>query len=279
MGNELTILNNQGIGVDFTNPLFKLKPSTLNIVQPNTQLDAKKGALRINETGDQYDQMVVTLLKMPTASRRWYTGQAGQLNRIPENLMCYSYDLIAPDKNSKIPQAMNCASCSKNMDVHKNWEKWSQTKNSLDRPQCETEFLAYFIDTVFKFPFRMFIRSKAKDPFEIAMSNLTNKLFMRKAQGLSYNIFDVKFTMGTKEITTGKFKSYVPTFSKFEYVTDEDRVAFGDIYQQFVASETAAKETKQLAAASEATIEANSQVDNAVTEGEYVTDQDGDIII
>ena len=74
MGTELTVLNNTvlaiqkgGLGVDFNNPLFRLEPATLSIVQKNTTVEgAKQGFLRISETGDQFEEVWATMLAMPT---------------------------------------------------------------------------------------------------------------------------------------------------------------------------------------------------------------------
>lgn len=282
---ELVVLNNTqvnnvqtgGLGIDPSSPLFKLKPATINIVQPNSQVGTK-GHLRINETGQEFEEMELTLLKTPTASRRYYIGQAGQLNRIPENLMCFSFDLTNPHKDAKIPQAMSCASCSKNMDLHANWETWNKTRNKADMPPCEQEYYSMFIDKVFKMPLRMFLRSKAKGPFEVAMENITRMLKMRIAQGVKPNIFDVTFKMGTREIVTGKFKSYIPTFYDFAYTTDQDREGFGAIFNEYV-NQQQAQAVQQLAAAAQSTAnEVNQSVDSVVTEGEYV-DGDGDIVV
>lgn len=274
MSNELTVINNQGgLGIDTSSPLFKLKPATLNIVQPNSQIGTK-GHFRLNETGQEFATMQVTLLQTPSISRRYYIGQAGQLNRVPENLMCYSYDLNAPHKDAKLPQAMTCASCSKNMDIHANWAKWSETKAAADRPPCEAEYYVILMDTVFKMPIRQFIRSKAKGPFETAMEEIARKLYTRQMQGLVPNIFDVTFTMGTKEIVTGKFKSYIPTYYDFKYVTDEERAAFGVVFNKFTES----KKVAQLAAQTQETVEVSNTLDSSLTEGEYVQES-GDIIV
>lgn len=233
MGNELTVLDQGGLGVDFSNRLFKLAPATININQPNTQIEgAIRGKLRISETGQQFDEMIVTLLKMPVEQRAYYAGKTEQLNRTPENLLCFSRDLIRPDKAAKEPQAPYCKSCPQGDAA---WEKWRQTRDKKDIPQCDAYFYALFIDTVYKMPLQMYIRSKNKDPFKAGMQNLARTLFMMKSQGLNPNIFDVKFKLKTRRIMTGAYPSYVIDLSDFEAISPEDQQDFGNIYQQYVS--------------------------------------------
>ena len=119
MSTALTVLQDApnaiqqgGLGVDFGSKLFALRPATLSIVQPSSTIEnAVKGNLRINETGDQYTEMFVTLLVMPTEQRNYYIGNPSEMNRTLENLMCFSRDMITPDPKARIPQAVNCASC------------------------------------------------------------------------------------------------------------------------------------------------------------------------
>ena len=244
MSTSLTVLNNSatiqegGLGVDFSSPLFKLKPATLTIVQPNSQVaGAVKGNLRIAETGDQYEEMFATLLTMPQEQYQYHIGTPGELNRTIENLMCFSRDLIKPDKGSKVPQAMLCANC-----VRRDWTAWREFKeknngmtNKALIPPCDASYYVILLDTVYRLPLRMYIRSKARDPFEAGMQNLARTLAMGNAQGKKSNIFDVRFRLSTKLITSGKFTSYVPTFTDFRYVTDEERQAFGEVYLNYVA--------------------------------------------
>ena len=244
MSTSLTVLNNTnalqdgGVGIDFSNKLFKLKPATLTIVQPNSQVEgAVKGNLRIAETGDQYQEMFCTLLVMPQEQRQYHIGNQGELNRTAENLMCFSRDMQKPDKGAKVPQAINCANC-----VRQDWTAWREYKennngmtNKALIPPCDASYYAVLLDTVYRLPLRMYIRSKARDTFEQGMQNLARVLAMGNAQGKKSNIFDVQFRLSTKLITSGKFTSYVPTFTDFRYVTDEERNAFGEVYLNYVA--------------------------------------------
>jgi hypothetical protein len=283
MGTALTVLNNTqltegGQGIDFNSPLFRIKPATITVVQKNTLIEgAIPGKLRIGATGDQYDEMFCTLLVMPNESRSWHIGNQNELNRTPENLMCFSRDMIKPDVTAKMPQAITCATCAKS-----DWKPWQEHKKATgfaDKnliPPCDPSWYAVMLDTVFQLPLRMFIRSKSREPFEQGMQNLARTLAISKAQGKKPNIFDVKFRLGTKIITTGKFQSYVPTFTDFKYISDEEREKFGEIYLAYTNKDQGNQQS-----ATTAELEAaNQAIDSAVLNSEYVTEEStGDIII
>lgn len=242
------------MGLDFGSKLFRLKPATININQPNTQVEgAIAGKLRISETGDQFEEMFVTLLAMPQERRDYYTGEPGQLNRSADNLMCFSRDMIRPHEKAKVPQAVKCDGCPK-----ASWEKWRQTKKKEDIPPCDAYYYALFIDTVYKLPLQMYIRSKAKQPFEAGMQELARKFKLMQSQGLNPNIFDLRFRLSVKKITTGKLVSYVPFLSDFKAFTEEERAEFGDIYLEFTN-----RGRKQADNAAE--LEAADQIDQAAS--------------
>src|SRR5208337_2448420 len=202
MSNALTVLNTNtaieqgGLGVDFNNPLFRLEPSTLSIVQKNSTVEgAIQGNLRITETGDQFDTMWATLLMMPVEGRQYHIGNPSEMNRVPENLMCFSTDMVVPHAKSRIPQAINCASCPK-----ADWGPWREYKEAnngqTDKaliPSCDRSYKALLIDDKYKLPLRMYLRSDSREPFEKGMQNLARVIAMLKAQGKNPNIFDVKF--------------------------------------------------------------------------------------
>jgi hypothetical protein len=217
-----------GMGLDFGSKLFQLKPATININQPNTQVQgAIPGKLRISETGDQYDEMFVTLLDMPQERRDYHVGE-GELFRQPENLMCFSRDMIRPHQNAKVPQALKCEGCPK-----ASWDKWRQDKRKENIPPCDVFYYALFIDTVYKLPLQMYIRSKSRKPFEAGMQNLARTFKLMQSQGQTPNICDIRFRLSTTKITTGKLASYVPCLSDFKASSAEERAAFGEIYLEF----------------------------------------------
>lgn len=221
-----------GMGLNFgTSKLYDLKPATVTINQSNTQTEgAIPGKLRITDTGEQFDSMIVALLDAQE-SRDYYVGEAGQLNRSPENLMCFARGtdgnpVVAPHQNAKVPQAMRCASCPK-----ADWSKWRQTNRPEDKPPCDKYYKALFIDTVYQLPFNMYIRSLQKGTFEQGVQELMRKLRLMRSQGKNPNIFDIRFRLSTKRVVKGKYPSFVPVMSDFKVLTDEERVTFGGIYR------------------------------------------------
>ena len=280
MGNELVVLNNTstaiqqgGLGVDFNNPLFRLEPATLSIVQKNSTVEgAKQGFLRISETGDQFETVWATLLGMPGEGRQYHIGDRSEMNRTPENLMCFSTDTIVPHDKARVPQAINCASCAR-----ADWTPWREYKeknngqtNKALIPPCDSSYKALLIDDQYKLPLRMFIRSDNRGPFEEGMKNLARVIAMQKAKGKNPNIFDVKFQISTKLTTKGKYTYYTLKFSDFTPITEEEREQFGAVYLQYVAQTAHKQEAKAVAEAEAETSARNDAIDVGTVEGEYV---------
>jgi hypothetical protein len=269
MSNALTILNQEsqdqgGVGIDFGSKLFELKPATINIVQPNSQTEgAIKGKLRITETGDQFSEMFVTLLRMPVEQRAYYVGE-GSMNRTPDNLTCFSRDMYKPDVTSRVPQALLCASCARS-----DWETWRQDKRKENIPPCDAFYHALMVDTVYKMPLQMYIRSKSKGPFEAGMQNLAREFAKMKAADLKPSIFDIGFTLSTTLITTGKFSSYVLKCSDFKPVEAKNRKEFGEMYLQYASRNDAAKSRSAEEEADDQINDQDSIVQNAVSAPEY----------
>lgn len=275
MSSELTVINNAptsiqqgGLGIDFSSKLFALKPVTINIVQPNSTAEgALKGHLRISETGMQFRDMDVTLLKMPVEQRSYYIGEPGNLNRTPDNLMCFSRDMVEPDRSAKMPQSLKCANCTKADWVPYRKEKAAGRNPGKDLiPPCDAFYYSVFIDTVLKMPMQMYIRSKSKQTFEAGMQNVARTLMMMKSQGQEPNIFDVRFRLSTKLIKTGNFSSYVLDISDAKAITEDQREEFGAIYQQYVNRNNRSLEEEAAAQIDQAT----ASVDSAVLDGDYV---------
>ena len=228
-----------GHGIDFGARIFKLRPSTLTIVQPNSQAEgAIKGKLRISQTGDQYDELEMVLLSTPVERRAYYFGKPGELNRTPDNLMCAcslvvrdrnGKELSGPDEGVRVPGALKCASCPKG-----DWSKYRQTHEREDIPPCDLFYRGLFLDTQYQLPLQWYLRSTAKTAFEGGMANLSRKFAMMKAKGLNPNIYDVSFKVTTKKQQKGQLLTYVPVFSDFTLLSPESSEKFGEIYQQFV---------------------------------------------
>lgn len=271
-----------GLGIDFNSSLFQLKPATLSVNQPNTQVDgAIKGKLRLSDTGDQFDELFCTLLMMPTEKRAYYLKTGSDLNRQRENLMCLCSNVqrnaqrietTGPDTKSKVAQAVRCNGCQKS-----SWEKWRQSKLKEDLPPCDLYYYALLIDTKYKMPMQMFIRSKAKQPFEQGMEKLSRRFLMMKSQGLNPNIFDIGFTLKTKQIKNGSTVSYVPELTDFRSISPEERVEFGAIYQQFVSRQKFTDNTEEPEAADQIA-EATETIDAQVT-GDVGQVLEGEIVI
>lgn len=267
------------MGIDFSSHLFALRPATLSINQANTQVEgAIKGKLRLSDTGDQYDELFCTLLEMPAEKRAYYAGKPGEMNRSQENLLCfcpsvarndYRTETSGPSDKSKVAQAVKCSGCSK-----ASWDTYRQTKAKEDIPPCDLYYHVYLIDTKYKMPMQMYIRSKSKQPFEQGMEKLARRFMMLKSQGQNPNVFDIGFTLKTRKTGEGKFVYYTPELSDFRAITPEERSEFGAIYQQFVA-----RRTRQDEAEPDAETQAANQITNASeTIDAQVTGDVGEII-
>lgn len=275
--NPTELAQTGGLGLDFGSKLFALKPATVTIVQPSSTAEgAVKGKLRVNETGDQFDSMFVTLLVMPVEKRQQYLRIIGQdLNRSAENLMCFCNNVTrnangtetsGPDQKARVPGALRCNGCPKS-----SWDKWRQTKSKSDMPECDLYYYALMIDTEYKMPLQMYIRSSAKTPFEQGMQNLSRKFAMMKAKGMNPNIFDIGFKLSTKRVESGKFVSWIPQLSDFRVLTPEEREEFGAIYQQFVARRERVPDDGDLEQTVATDQAINAEVSgNAAAEAEYV---------
>lgn len=255
--------------VDFSDHTIRTKPGTININQTTTQaVGALPGKLRITETGDQFDEITVAFISKPQEQRSYFTGKKGTLNRIPANLMCYSRDMIRPDPKSKEKQSSTCDTCSKG-DI--NWETYRRTKDKDDIPPCDAFSQAFFIDTVFKVPLQMYIRSKNRDPFKEGVAGVVRLLQTLRGNGFEPDWYDVTFKLGTELIKTRGLPSYILTMSDFKVASPELRVQLAtianDFNQQFTqtqASTERAAEVIQIAQTSQEIDEQLAQV------GKYV---------
>lgn len=213
-----------GQGVDFSSKLFQLKPATVSINQPLTQAEgAIKGKLRIQETGQQFDEMKVALLAMPQEARSYNIGEIPSA----DTLMCFSRDMEKPDAKARVPQALRCNGCPK-----ADWSKWRETKNIKDLPPCGAYYYCILVDTVYKMPLQMYIRGGSRSPFETGMQNLARTFAMLKSQGKNPNIFDISFTLAAEKAKKGV--NYVVKLSDFKAIAESEQEAFGDLYLQYV---------------------------------------------
>jgi hypothetical protein len=248
-----------GAGFDTSSPLFQIRPGTLVINQPNTQVeDAIKGHFRVTQTGDQYKEMTVALLMTPEEARSYYIGEPGQMNRTSENLMCFSRDrgchlkfrgkpqplhlAAGPDKKSKAPEAPRCFGCPRS--------DWTPYRTFADKhpnqpvpksliPSCDPYYYMAFIDTEFQMPMEMYIRGDSIAPFEAHCQNLYRaNLKYIAAKKRQPNVFDFKFTLQTKLVEKGKNKFYILNIpgTSIQVVSDEEREQFGGMFVQYAES-------------------------------------------
>lgn len=281
--NALAAASQGGLGIDFTSSLFQLRPATLSIVQKNTELEgAVPGQFRLSDTGDQYAELFCTLLAMPVEKRSYYVGKPGEMNRSPENLMCFSSQVVrdkfkretqGPDTRAKVEQAIKCSGCKK-----ASWDTYRQTKEKIDIPPCETYYHVYLIDTNYKMPMQMYLRSTAKAPFETGMQKLSRRFVMMKSQGKNPSIFDIGFTLKTRKEVKGKYTFYVPEMSDFREIDSNERAEFGEIYEQFIASRTKLEDIEETEGPADHINKSAESIDNAVT-GDVGEIQDGEIIV
>lgn len=281
---ELSIINNTqvapvrtgGMGIS-ANLFAKLKPATLSINQPNTQVDgAIKGHLRINETGQQFDKMRLTLLVEPTKQRQYYIGEKGQLNRQPENLMCFSTDCSRPHPKAKDPQALKCFGCQQS-----DWTAYREDPRPKAQkrdliPNCDEFFKAMFIDTHLKMPLQSYFRGTSKQEFDRGLENLVRHLAIMSANGKDPNIFDVSFTLTTKRVESGKTVVYVPVLSDFSGVTPEERQVFAAVFEAYASRGRRNDDAEAEDEAAEEVQSANDSIDSAATgpvEGEYLAEK------
>lgn len=254
-----------GVGVDFGSKLFRSKPMTLAINQSNTQVEgAVPGKFRITETGDQFERLSVVLLTMPEEGRNWYIGEPGTLHKKPENLMCFSRDMIKPDTRSKMPQAMFCKGCPK--------AEWDKSVTPNKPAPCDPQYYAIFIDTVTQMPLRMFINGASRVSFEKDTSILANKFRLLKSKGVKANLFDMKFDIFLERGKNKTFKNYVLRIdpkSPELIQSEEQRKEFGELYMNYVNAD---KSDEVNVAMEEAISQEDTAVDEAVS-GEYVNEQ------
>jgi len=221
-------LSSGGIGIDFNSKLFKPKATTLVINQGMTQAEgAIPGKLRVVETGEQFTSLDVVMLVMPKQWRDFYMGDRtdGKLYRTPENLVCFSRDMHAPDARSKMPQAMRCEGCS-----HSNWSDGKP-------PVCDPYYFITLLDTTTQLPLKMYVRGTSIKPFEAGMQNFIRNYQLLKGKGMNPNIFDIKFTLTTEKSKTksGNSIHLLKIDGKsFKMITESERDAFGPIYLDYV---------------------------------------------
>ncbi len=216
--------------------------------------------------------MRVALLREPKEQRQYHIGD-GEMNRKIENLMCFSREVVwgqnpqtgrpmelqGPDNKAKVPQAVKCFSCP-----NASWDKYRQNPSKDNIPPCDMYIYATLIDTEFKLPLQLYVRSKSKAPFEKGMEQLTRTLLTKFSQdNIPPNYYDVSFTLGTKAIQSNGKTSYILDLSDFQVVTPDERDSFGEVFKNLVGAGD--QEQEQLVADTTAVAAAQNSVDSLVT--------------
>lgn len=254
MSQALTVLNNQtdltlgGIGLD--SELFKLRPSTFELVQNTTQqTDAIPGKFRNTATNEHFDEIRAVILVNPQKQRSLYEGE--KFTR--DNKKCFSLDNIKPHPKAKEPRALNCAVCEFG---DKNWVQWRKTKSVKDLPPCKMYYHVVFAERNTQMIHYINAKGKSVTPFEQAMQNLARTLAgmaanaraknkqIRDANALLTdasqrtpdepmpNLFDVSFTMYPIKDGT----SWVIGFKDVKSMNAESRKEFGNVYLEYFNS-------------------------------------------
>lgn len=255
--------------VDFSDHTIRAKTGTININQTTTTAaGALPGKLRISETGEQFDEMTLAFLMKPQEQRAYHSGKAGGLNRKPENLLCASHDMIKPDAGVREPQSSMCDTCPKG-DI--NWKTYRETNDNSDRPPCDAFSHAIFIDTIFKIPVQMYIRSKARAPFKVGVTEVLRLFQTLRGNGFEPNWYDVTFKLSTTLIKTRGLPSYLLTMSDFKVASPEQHDQFAAIFADYTLQHTQTQASTERAAEVIQIAETSQQIDEQLAQvGKYV---------
>jgi hypothetical protein len=238
----LTVLNNGGgIGFNTGSRLTRLKPANVELVQNMTKQEgAIPGKFRITATNQHLDSLHVVLLDEPGEQRAYFEG--GKFTK--EARLCYSMDSLKPSDNAQVPQAMVCATCPK-----QSWARWNQAKQRGEKdlqkykPECDRYWHLILVDRVLKAPYYFNVRKTAVKHFEKAMQGMAYMAATLKSQGHNPNIFDFSFKILAKKEQGQSY--YVPVFTDFAFMGEEDRKEFTGIFLAYQTAKAAAKAASQ----------------------------------
>jgi hypothetical protein len=286
MSEELVQIGNTEVAVvhkaNALSKLFQLKPATLDLVaKASRQENAQPGKLRVVQTNEHFDSMRAVILFEPTQGRKKYLK--GQYSK--DALDCYSYDNIRPAPKAKNPPAMFCETCpSGNImwQAYRKAEKRGVSGDALSAliPECKEHWNLLIADRATKLPYYLTVRGTSIKPFETAMQNVA-RLFQMiianikaeikagKAVKLPDSVQDIiwqiSFTLGVDQPIRGG--QFVLGFKDFKVMSDEDKLEFGAMYQDFVQRRSQGNIQSQDAAEAEAeTAMVTEAPSNAVSE-------------
>ncbi len=241
MSTELTVLNSQALaqgGIGLDSSLFKLKPSTLEIVQRTSRQEgAEPGRFRDTATKDHYDKMEWVLLTNPVLQRAYYP-KGSEFGR--DSKLCFSLDNVQPHKAAKEPQAMYCATCPKG-----SWDNYRKTRDSKDVPTCKEYYHLVVADRATQMPYYFNVKGLSIAPFKQGMQNIARMIAALQANIKALNkanpsdlkpmpnIFDIKFPVSITSQNTATGIAYVLVVGKPMQLNAEARAEFGALYLDF----------------------------------------------
>ena len=255
--------------VDF-GEIKKITPYTLSIDQPMSQKEGvQPGMLRIVETGQLRKEVKIVIVQKPRETRAYEIGEFPD-----KTTVCFSRDMVAPDKRSQEMQAMACAGCK-----HASWDKYNKTQNFKDAPGCKITSQIVAIDYDNVYPVTSYIRGKSRSAgLEEGLKQVIAQFVQLKMTKGSVAWTDVIMTLTTEK--GKKNNNYVLKVKNVHPLTDEERehlkgiiTLVGQQKAQMLAR-IAENEAKQASAAVDDEVTKSvSQASNAPSgpvEGEYV---------
>jgi hypothetical protein len=240
-------------GVGLGSRHAQIKPDYIVVVQP-TSTEGKPGTFRFASTGDEFQE--IQLVHLTDSDRRkYYEGQDFKSG----NLICWSLDGLVPDSRAKIPQSMDCASCSRS-----SWEKYRQTGNKLDLPPCKEILHNLVIERSSGLPFYFDVKGRSIKGYEEALQSIARQCVLLQARGGTPNIYEFSFVL-----TLEKVGAYyvVKMKGKPGLIAKEDREKFSALYEKYVQQAEQAKQASEVAVQD---AQAVRSVEEELTDGEYI---------
>jgi hypothetical protein len=262
-------------GVGFASKMFQLKPVVIELTQRTTRgKGVVPGVFREKNGEETYNELKVVILSEPRESRTLFPA-GSDLGARP---LCRSRDGVMPvtDDPNLQPQAMKCAGCE-----HSSWKKWQKTRKQEDIPACKTKVTLFMVDRIQQWPMLMSLGGKSLTvknlpngvmTLPMAMQQLARlQMKIKATTGKSLNIYDFSMTVKPFEIDGNRGSYYVAHFEKIAPINEDDRAAFGELYNQYVkaARDRYAEEEVEESISSELTEESATGNGSQVIDGQY----------
>ncbi len=208
---------------------FRVKPAQVELMQKTSRAEgALEGKFRNSLTGEHYDSIHAVLIFDPTKPRSMYEND----NEFGVPPVCYSMDGITPSDNAANAQALRCATCR-----HSDWSRWKKNgKKREDIPKCKERRVMFLVDRSSKIPYKLTVRGKSVSEYQKAMDTIAGLAELYLAQHGHYpELHDFSFKITTIRKVDAKGVYYVMVFDEIGLIREEDRAAFGALYQKFLA--------------------------------------------